>query len=65
MRKQNGAESISAPAPTFKIIRAITAWLRITIFDYDINVPHWRYDGRYYTSHTQRTPQVRLGVLSD
>ena len=47
MRKQNGAESITAPAPTFKIIRAITAWLRITIFDYDINVPYWRYDVKY------------------
>ena len=47
MRKQNGAESIAAPAPAFKIVRAITAWLRITIFDYDINVPYWRYDVKY------------------
>ena len=51
MRKQNGAESIAAPAPAFKIIRAIIHWLRITIFDYGINVPHWRYDVKLYSPY--------------
>ena len=59
MRKQNGAESIAAPAPAFKIIRAITAWLRITIFDYGINVPHWRYDVKYNLPYRFYTPPFK------